>query len=170
LLCDPTDPERAFVSFESPDDSVALLINNYGGLSTLELGALTDETIRQLGMIVYIRDKCVVLTQRAESRWRIKPSRIFSGVFETSLNAPGFSISLCNITKAAQDSNSKVSELLDLLDLKTSAVSWPNTTTTPAVNGTNGLNGSLMTGDTSLTNGAVSNKKNLEGDIIGMGS
>lgn len=48
LLCDPNDPERAFVKFNENDDNV-LLINNYGGLSTLELGALTQETLAQLG-------------------------------------------------------------------------------------------------------------------------
>lgn len=48
LICDPKDPERAFVKFNKNDD-VVLLINNYGGLSNLELGALTHETLEQLG-------------------------------------------------------------------------------------------------------------------------
>ena len=48
LLCDPNDAERAFVDFND-GDTVALVVNNYGGLSNLELGALTDETIQQLG-------------------------------------------------------------------------------------------------------------------------
>lgn len=48
LLCDPADEERHFVTFEA-NDSVILVVNNYGGLSNLELGALTDETITQLG-------------------------------------------------------------------------------------------------------------------------
>ncbi|KAL3418910.1 hypothetical protein PVAG01_09131 [Phlyctema vagabunda] len=50
LVCDPSDPERAFVKFNK-DDDVVLLINNYGGLSNLELGALTQETLDQLGRI-----------------------------------------------------------------------------------------------------------------------
>lgn len=49
LLLDPKDRELAFVDF-GPKDEVILLINNYGGLSTLELGALTQETLEQLGM------------------------------------------------------------------------------------------------------------------------
>jgi dihydroxyacetone kinase len=49
LLCDQNDSERAFVKFNQKDDTV-LLINNYGGLSNLELGALTQETLSQLGM------------------------------------------------------------------------------------------------------------------------
>ncbi|SPQ21343.1 87ec389b-72fe-4f1f-bfb6-35a73704d50d [Thermothielavioides terrestris] len=56
LLCDPADTERAFVDFSNVDDSIVLLVNNYGGLSNLELGALTDEVLRQL-----------------EANWRIRP-------------------------------------------------------------------------------------------------
>ncbi|KAI1871040.1 hypothetical protein JX265_006080 [Neoarthrinium moseri] len=108
LLCDQNDSERAFVEFNAGDE-VVLLVNNYGGLSNLELGALTDEAITQLG-----------------SKWNINPTRILSGHFETSLNAPGFSISLCNLTLASQESSTKVAELLDLLDSRTSAVHWPN--------------------------------------------
>lgn len=50
LICDPNDPERAFVKFNKGDDTV-LLINNYGGISNLELGALTHETLVQLGKL-----------------------------------------------------------------------------------------------------------------------
>lgn len=52
LLCEPSDAERHFVTFEE-NDSVVLVVNNYGGLSNLELGALTDETITQLGKMVW---------------------------------------------------------------------------------------------------------------------
>ncbi|KAK1533058.1 uncharacterized protein CCOS01_05041 [Colletotrichum costaricense] len=109
LLCDPNDTERAFVSFENGDE-VTLLINNYGGLSILELGALTDEVQTQLA-----------------STWSITPVRTQVGTFETSLNAPGFSISICNISAAARQCKSAVTELLQLLDRPTSAVYWPNT-------------------------------------------
>ncbi|KAL0933253.1 dihydroxyacetone kinase [Colletotrichum truncatum] len=108
LVCDPADAERAFVTFEK-DDVVTLLINNYGGLSVLELGALTDEVQTQLA-----------------STWNIKPSRTLTGAFETSLNAPGFSISLVNISAAARQSKTSAEELLNLLDRQTTAVSWPN--------------------------------------------
>lgn len=52
LLCEPSDAERHFVTFEE-NDSVVLVVNNYGGLSNLELGALTDETITQLGKMFW---------------------------------------------------------------------------------------------------------------------
>lgn len=113
LLCDPNDKERAFTSF-TPGDEVVLLLNNYGGLSSLELGALTDEILGQLA-----------------SKWNISPCKILSGAFETSLNAPGFSISLCNLTTAAKQCGSQTNTLLQFLGSPTAAVSWPNTTVTP---------------------------------------
>ncbi|KAJ5103383.1 hypothetical protein N7532_003912 [Penicillium argentinense] len=110
LLCDESDTERAFAKFE-PNDEVGLLVNNYGGLSVLELSALTDEIQMQLS-----------------ARWNIKPCRVQFGSFETSLNAPGFSISLCNLTAAARQSNEDVATLIRQFDSATTAVSWSNTT------------------------------------------
>ncbi|CAK7216951.1 hypothetical protein SEUCBS140593_003039 [Sporothrix eucalyptigena] len=111
-LCDPTDTDRAFVDFSDSTDEVVLLINNYGGMSNLELGALTDEVIQQL-----------------KSTWNIVPVRIFCGVFETSLNGPGFSVSLANFGKAAKEAGlaGGVEELLTLLDAPTTAPAWPKT-------------------------------------------
>lgn len=57
LLCDPADEERYFVTFEKGDSTV-LVINNYGGMSNLELGALTDETLTQLGKSILKRNGC----------------------------------------------------------------------------------------------------------------
>lgn len=62
------------------------------------------------------------------STWNIKPVRILTGDFETSLNAPGFSISLVNISAASRESGTAVAELLELLDAPTTAASWPNIT------------------------------------------
>ncbi|KAJ5263413.1 hypothetical protein N7478_011018 [Penicillium angulare] len=110
LLCDASDTERSFAKFGKGDE-IGLLVNNYGGLSVLELGALTDEIQIQL-----------------ESQWNIKPCRAISGAFETSLNAPGFSISLCNLTAAAKQVNESVATLIRQFDSTTTAVSWINTT------------------------------------------
>ena len=46
-LLDPKDTDRAFVKFKS-DDDIAMLINNFGGLSNLELEALTSIVTKQL--------------------------------------------------------------------------------------------------------------------------
>lgn len=64
--------------------------------------------------------------------WSIKPARILTGDFETSLNAPGFSISLCNLSAASRESDTAVAELLELFDAPTAAVSWPNLTSPKA--------------------------------------
>ncbi|KAF7550670.1 hypothetical protein G7Z17_g5558 [Cylindrodendrum hubeiense] len=113
-LCDPNDKERAFVSFENKDDQVILLINNYGGLSNLELGALADEVIIQL-----------------KSTWKIIPVKIYCGTFETSLNGPGFCISLSNVTQAARQANVEIPELLELISAPTAAPAWPNSPPSP---------------------------------------
>ncbi|KAI3571651.1 Dak1 domain-containing protein [Fusarium oxysporum f. sp. albedinis] len=110
LLCDRSDPERGFTTF-GERHSVALVINNYGGLSPLELGALSDEVFTQL-----------------ESNWNVVPVKALIGTFETSLNAPGFSITLCNLSNAAKQSKSDIDTFLQLLETRTTAVSWPNTT------------------------------------------
>jgi triose/dihydroxyacetone kinase / FAD-AMP lyase (cyclizing) len=55
---------------------------------------------------------------------------VYSGAFETSLNGPGFSISLCNLNEAAKASETglTVEELLELLEAPTTAPAWPNET------------------------------------------
>lgn len=94
-----------------------------------------------------------------ELKWNITPARIFSGAFETSLNAPGFSISLCNLSKAAAASESQVTELLDLLDLKTTAVAWP--TTAPAST----RDGAQQAKSTTATNTQIKHNGQNEGHI-----
>lgn len=47
-VLDPNDSDRAFVQF-SPKDEVVLLINNFGSLANLELEALTQIALEQLG-------------------------------------------------------------------------------------------------------------------------
>jgi dihydroxyacetone kinase len=107
FLLDPKDSDRAFVAFNASDE-VTLLINNFGGLSTLETEAMTNITLTQLSQ-----------------EWGIKPVRVFAGIFETSLNGPGFSISLGNFTTLAREIKSSTSELLRLLDAPTTATAWP---------------------------------------------
>jgi len=47
LLTSTTDPDRSFVPFRGRDN-VVLLINNLGGVSELELGAIVSEVKREL--------------------------------------------------------------------------------------------------------------------------
>ncbi|CAI7678666.1 unnamed protein product [Penicillium pancosmium] len=74
-----------------------------------------------------ITERCLKLLCDETDTERAFAKALF-GVFETSLNAPGFSISLCNLTAAAQQSNESVATLIRQFDSATTAVSWPNTT------------------------------------------
>lgn len=48
LVLNQEDPERSYVKVKKGDE-IVLLLNNQGGLSTLEMGAVLDETLTQLG-------------------------------------------------------------------------------------------------------------------------
>ncbi|KAK3076015.1 hypothetical protein LTR53_000192 [Teratosphaeriaceae sp. CCFEE 6253] len=104
---DSKDQDRAFVDFK-PDDVVCLLINNFGGMSNFELEALTTVSRRIL-----------------DKEWKITPSRIYASCFETSLNAPGWSISLLNVSGIERETKTSLHTLLHLLDRATKAPAWP---------------------------------------------
>lgn len=106
-LLDPSDEDRAYVSYADAP-TTALLINNFGGMSTLELEALTTVTLRLLK-----RD------------WSLVPDRVLVQTFESSLNAPGWSISLLNISGISAAASIPVSTLISLLDAPTAAPAWP---------------------------------------------
>jgi len=97
-MLDPSDQDRAFLSVSETDETV-LLVNNLGGVSPLEMGGITAEVVDQL-----------------HSTYSIKPLRILSGTFMTSLNGLGFSISLLKLT------DSKLQ--LELLDAPAEASGW----------------------------------------------
>ncbi|TPX17925.1 uncharacterized protein E0L32_011988 [Thyridium curvatum] len=98
-LLDQSDKDRAFVRFDSKQ--VVLLINNLGGVSILEMGAITTEVVTQLG-----------------SGYNIKPARVLSGMFMTSLNGLGFSISLLNAVDTDGIS------MISLLDAPSEVPGW----------------------------------------------
>jgi dihydroxyacetone kinase len=76
---------------------VAVMVNNLGGLSVLELHIVADEILRQF----------------AEQIPKI--SRVFVGTFVTALDGPGVSVTLLRLD----------SELESLLDAPTSVHAWP---------------------------------------------
>lgn len=104
-MLDETDPERGYVHF-GPGDDVILMVSNFGGMSPLELGALTDELLLQL-----------------ETDYKISPVRVYQGPIETSLNAPAFSTSILNLNVAAKNCPFTVAQMKDFLDVKTTT-SW----------------------------------------------
>ncbi|WVQ85797.1 dihydroxyacetone kinase [Cryptococcus sp. DSM 104549] len=109
LLLKQDDEERSYVKFKD-GDKLVLLVNNMGGMSTLEMGAVVDEVLVQL-----------------ETR-NIIPVRILNGPFMGSMNMPGISLSLLNLTNVAADISSVSTEqLLTFLDAPHNSVSWPAT-------------------------------------------
>lgn len=99
---DTTDQDRSFSKIIEKDE-VVLLVNNLGGVSPLELGGITNEVVEQLN-----------------ETFKIKPVRILSGTFMTSLNGLGFSISLLKIA----DTGSVGASMLELLDAPAEASGW----------------------------------------------
>lgn len=102
-MLDQNDKERAFLKYNT-SDRFALLINNLGGISTLELSALTAEVVLQL-----------------ERDYKIKLVRTIQGTFLTSLNGMGFSISLLRLADTGLGAGKS---LLELLDAPSEAVGW----------------------------------------------
>ncbi|KAJ7736744.1 Dak1 domain-containing protein [Mycena maculata] len=111
LVLDKDDPERAFVPFARAD-VVVLLVNNMGGMSFLEMYAVVDEALVQLKNAGLI------------------PARVFCGPFMTSLNAPGFSLTLLNLTRIAKTVSS-VDELLAFVDAPHASAAWPSKSVYP---------------------------------------
>ena len=100
-LLDWKDEDRAFLRVNS--NEVVLLVNNLGGVSVLEMGGITAEVVGQL-----------------EKDYNIKPVRIYSGTFMTSLNGLGFSISILNVV----NTNLGGPSMIQLLDAPSEAAGW----------------------------------------------
>ena len=100
-MLDPSDKDRSFLSVSESDETV-LLVNNLGGVSVLELGGITNEVIEQLG-----------------NSYSIKPVRVLSGTYMTSLNGLGFSISLLKVKDTGLGKS-----MLELLDAPAEATGW----------------------------------------------
>ncbi|KAL8400554.1 hypothetical protein RB594_000810 [Gaeumannomyces avenae] len=104
-LLDQKDQDRAFVKMASGSPKVVLMVNNLGGVSVLEMGGVTAEVVAQL-----------------EKTWGIRPVRILSGTYMTSLNGNGFSISLLD---AGVDAGIEGGvSLVQLLDDPCEATGW----------------------------------------------
>ncbi|KAK1478536.1 dihydroxyacetone kinase [Colletotrichum cuscutae] len=94
-LLDANDSDRAYVDFSDAKD-VVLLVNNLGGVSPLEFGGITAKVTN-------------ALTGRG-----LKLARVISGTYMTSLNGPGFSITLLKANP----------EILKHIDASTNAIGW----------------------------------------------
>ncbi|XP_024878569.1 triokinase/FMN cyclase-like isoform X1 [Temnothorax curvispinosus] len=85
----------------STNDSVAVIVNNFGALSQLEQGIVVYEVVNQL------------------RNMGIEPVRVYSGTLMTSLNSVGIHISLLKLIESHRDI------FVECLDEKTTAPCWP---------------------------------------------
>ncbi|KAF8956893.1 Dak1 domain-containing protein [Flammula alnicola] len=91
------------------DDEIVLFINNLGGMSQLEMGAIVHDVVERFG------------------KEGIHPRRIYCSSYMTSLNAPGFSISVLNVTAIRSFVSLQTQPNIDvyeLLDAPTDALAW----------------------------------------------
>ncbi|CUM65654.1 uncharacterized protein PRCAT00003302001 [Priceomyces carsonii] len=106
MLVSPKDTERHYVDFDLKNDEYVLLINNIGGTSSLELYTIASHVVDNLP-----------LSKR--------PKRVLISDFVTSLNSPGFSVTLLNLSVAAKGkSGFSIDDILSFLDTPTNAPGW----------------------------------------------
>ncbi|WVQ85069.1 dihydroxyacetone kinase [Cryptococcus sp. DSM 104549] len=107
-ITDITDKDRSFVPFKNDgSDEVVLLVNDLGAVSELEMGGITNEAVKWL---------------QAKN---IKVRRVLAGTYMTSLNMPGFSLTLLLLPSAGDKSSPYSSEqILEYLDTPASAPGW----------------------------------------------
>lgn len=99
------DSDRHYVDFQ-PGDQTVLLINNIGGTSSLELYAIVDRVVAHFPL---------------DSR----PKRVLVGDFVTSLSAPGFSITILNLSHGLRiNPDFDMQTILSYLDAPTDAPGW----------------------------------------------
>ncbi|KAG0145906.1 hypothetical protein CROQUDRAFT_658166 [Cronartium quercuum f. sp. fusiforme G11] len=128
ILTSTSDPDRSFVPFTSGDsskkgganqkDQVILLVNNLGSLSQLEMGAIVKSAASWL------------------AKKGIEVKRAIAGTVMTSLNMPGFSVSLVLLPSKNSSVTIETPKdgqftfnsdlILDLLDAPTSCLGWTN--------------------------------------------
>ncbi len=103
-MLDQNDKDRAYVEIEKTDETM-LLVNNFGGVSNLELGAILNEVVVQL-----------------EKDYGLRPKRIVQGTLFGSLDGPGLIVS---VLKLADTGLGHGKSMLDALDAPVNAIGWP---------------------------------------------
>lgn len=96
-LLDTSDKDRGYIEIGS-GEHVILMANNLGGLSQLEMGAVTAELSKQLS-----------------ETYGINAVRVLSGTYMSSLNGLGFSATLLKVVD---------NQFVELLDMPAAASGW----------------------------------------------
>merc|ERR1712223_115360 len=98
MLSHMTNPKSATHLALKNGDYVSVLLNNLGAMSNLEMGVLANEVVSQL-----------------EENHKLSVRRFYSGSFFTSLDMPGFSVSVLKLTS---------SDLVGYLEAETTCGGW----------------------------------------------
>lgn len=103
-LLDIRDKDRGYVKIETSDE-IVLLINNFGGVSNLELGAIVTEVVAQI-----------------QRDYGLRPKRVITGTIFGSLNGPGFGLTLLKLIDTGFGTGKS---MLELIDAPAEATGWP---------------------------------------------
>ncbi|CCX12056.1 Similar to Dihydroxyacetone kinase 1; acc. no. O13902 [Pyronema omphalodes CBS 100304] len=98
------DKDRAYLGPVTMGQEFVLMVNNLGGVSPLELGGVTAHVVESL-----------------EEEYQIKPKRVYSGTYMTSLNGHGFSITLLRLADTGLGCGK---DMLSLLDAAHETLGW----------------------------------------------
>jgi dihydroxyacetone kinase len=133
LLLSQSDPERGFLSIQgSGKDNVVLLVNNLGGVSELELAGIARETITALSArgirVLRVISGTFMVTHRSSL---LRLSGTHPDVAQTSLNMPGFSLTLLLLPTSSSATAPSEDVILRLLDASTSSPGWKWTSCAP---------------------------------------
>ncbi|KAG8530403.1 uncharacterized protein KY384_004905 [Bacidia gigantensis] len=108
-MLDQNDKDRAYVKIEKTDQTL-LLLNNFGGVSNLELGAILNEATQQLA-----------------HTYEIRPRRIVQGTLFGSLDGPGFILTLLKLSDIGLGAGKT---MLEAIDASADADGWPRCVST----------------------------------------
>ena len=103
-LTDTSDADRSFVPFSGIGDQVLLMVNNLGSISELEMGLIVDQALSWLNSKGF------------------KVRRVLSGTYITSLNMPGFSLTLLLLPRRGEQYDTQT--VLEYLDEEVDAPGW----------------------------------------------
>lgn len=135
-IVDTTDKDRSFVPFKNDgSDEVVLLVNNLGSISELELGGIVHECewllftyLVVLEMLQHHRySKHEVDIDNPAVSWlrnkKYTVRRVLAGTYMTSLNMPGFSLTLLSLPQGGSEPFSS-QQILSWLDAPADAPGW----------------------------------------------
>lgn len=124
------DSERSFLPFKNDGtDEVVLLVNNLGGLGEMEMAAIAGETLDALnerGIKVVRVGAGRYMVRTCVSSRRYMPGQMLTPRVElqTSINLPGFSLTLLLLPRKEDTDTVSTSEIISLLDAPTDAPGW----------------------------------------------